>query len=146
MNPQPSNRRDPILVVLISGLLMFAGAFGLVACTATNAGQSGTIQTTTTTVPAMTFEQCQESGKYDGGQYAVEYDHGVCTVQRPAATTSTTRKPLASTSTTQKPTVENVSYANCAAVRAAGKAPLHASDPGYSPTLDRDHDGTACDS
>lgn len=38
-----------------------------------------------------------------------------------------------------------VSYANCAAVRAAGKAPLHAGDPGYAAKLDRDGDGIACE-
>ncbi|PAU67778.1 calcium-binding protein [Bifidobacterium italicum] len=40
---------------------------------------------------------------------------------------------------------ENVYYKNCAAVRAAGKAPLHRGDPGYAPKLDRDGDGIACE-
>lgn len=35
-------------------------------------------------------------------------------------------------------------YADCEAVRAAGKAPLHKGDPGYSKKLDRDGDGVAC--
>lgn len=39
----------------------------------------------------------------------------------------------------------SVYYANCAAVRAAGKAPLYAGQPGYSTKLDRDHDGVACE-
>lgn len=38
-----------------------------------------------------------------------------------------------------------VSYANCAAVRAAGAAPIHSGDPGYSTDLDRDEDGIACE-
>jgi DNA polymerase III sliding clamp (beta) subunit (PCNA family) len=38
-----------------------------------------------------------------------------------------------------------VTYANCAAVRAAGKAPLRRGDPGYSSALDRDGDGIACE-
>ncbi|WP_307794476.1 GmrSD restriction endonuclease domain-containing protein [Arthrobacter cavernae] len=38
-----------------------------------------------------------------------------------------------------------VHYANCAAVRAAGAAPLHAGQPGYSRSLDRDGDGIACE-
>ncbi|WP_235933831.1 excalibur calcium-binding domain-containing protein [Agromyces humi] len=37
------------------------------------------------------------------------------------------------------------SYANCDAVRAAGAAPIHAGDPGYTTKLDRDGDGTACE-
>ncbi|MCU5635586.1 excalibur calcium-binding domain-containing protein [Bacillus cereus] len=36
-------------------------------------------------------------------------------------------------------------YKNCAAVRAAGKAPLHKGQPGYSSHLDRDGDGIACE-
>ncbi|MEV5592939.1 excalibur calcium-binding domain-containing protein [Streptomyces sp. NPDC052496] len=40
----------------------------------------------------------------------------------------------------------DVRYANCAAVRAAGAAPLHAGDPGYGRHLDRDGDGVACES
>ncbi|WP_434742720.1 excalibur calcium-binding domain-containing protein [Micromonospora sp. SH-82] len=39
----------------------------------------------------------------------------------------------------------NVYYANCTAVRAAGKAPIRRGDPGYSRRLDRDGDGIACE-
>ncbi len=35
---------------------------------------------------------------------------------------------------------------NCDAARAAGVAPIQAGEPGYRPGLDRDGDGTACDS
>lgn len=40
----------------------------------------------------------------------------------------------------------NVEYASCAAAKAAGAAPLRKGDPGYSPRLDRDGDGIACES
>ena len=40
---------------------------------------------------------------------------------------------------------EPVSYANCAAARAAGAAPLTTDDPGYAAHLDRDDDGVACE-
>ena len=48
---------------------------------------------------------------------------------------------------TLPPTVQapSVSYANCAAVRAAGAAPIYAGQPGYSSKLDRDGDGVACE-
>ncbi|KFI68242.1 Excalibur (extracellular calcium-binding region) domain containing protein [Bifidobacterium magnum] len=36
-------------------------------------------------------------------------------------------------------------YKNCSAVRAAGKAPLYAGQPGYGRHLDRDGDGIACE-
>lgn len=57
-----------------------------------------------------------------------------------AATTSTT----ASAPAAGAQTVADISYPNCDAVRAAGKAPLHRGDPGYSTKLDRDGDGVAC--
>lgn len=36
-------------------------------------------------------------------------------------------------------------YANCAAARRAGAAPLHLGEPGYRDGLDRDRDGVACE-
>jgi hypothetical protein len=36
-------------------------------------------------------------------------------------------------------------YQNCDAVRAAGAAPIHVGDPGYSRKLDRDGDGVGCE-
>ncbi|MGJ1749459.1 excalibur calcium-binding domain-containing protein [Clavibacter sepedonicus] len=39
----------------------------------------------------------------------------------------------------------NVFYANCDAVKRAGKAPLYAGQPGYSFDLDGDRDGVACE-
>lgn len=36
-------------------------------------------------------------------------------------------------------------FRNCAAARAAGKAPLRLGDPGYRKPLDRDGDGVACE-
>jgi hypothetical protein len=38
----------------------------------------------------------------------------------------------------------SVYYKNCAAVRAAGKAPIRSGDPGYRPGLDSDGDGQGC--
>ena len=39
----------------------------------------------------------------------------------------------------------SVYYANCTAARAAGAAPVHIGDPGYSTRLDRDGDGIGCE-
>ena len=39
----------------------------------------------------------------------------------------------------------NVYYANCAAARAAGAAPVRRGQPGYSSPLDRDNDGIGCE-
>nr|WP_308205649.1 excalibur calcium-binding domain-containing protein [Frankia sp. AiPs1] len=40
---------------------------------------------------------------------------------------------------------QQVVYVNCAAARAAGAAPLRRGEAGYSPDLDRDGDGIACE-
>lgn len=39
----------------------------------------------------------------------------------------------------------NIYYANCAAARAAGNAPVRSGDPGYGRHLDRDGDGEGCE-
>ena len=58
-------------------------------------------------------------------------------VPTPAATTSP-RPPAA-------PVRTSAPYASCAAARAAGAAPLHRGDPGWSDALDGDGDGVACE-
>lgn len=54
-----------------------------------------------------------------------------------------TRHVVAPPATTQA--APEAYYANCAAARAAGAAPIHQGDPGYSSKLDRDGDGIACE-
>ena len=63
---------------------------------------------------------------------------------QPSTPKSTTPRP---TDPTSAPTTTStaVVYQNCAEVRAAGKAPLHRGDPGYSAELDNNGDGTACE-
>ena len=122
--------RLALIPLTVLGLL-FGGA-----CSSTpEPDQKGVVTTTTggATTSTMSFAECQASGEYPGGRYAVEYDNGVCTVQKPAAVPTTVT------------TADEVSYANCDQVRAAGKAPLRKGDPGYSTQLDRDGDGVACD-
>jgi hypothetical protein len=36
-------------------------------------------------------------------------------------------------------------FSNCDAARAVGRAPLRQGEPGYSPHLDKDGDGIACE-
>ena len=68
------------------------------------------------------------------------------TTDAPAPTTTTVNR---TTPPPPAPTSEQhddaVSYKNCDAVRAAGKAPLLRGQPGYSSKLDRDGDGVACE-
>ena len=75
--------------------------------------------------------------------------------QQPQSPTPTpTRAPTPTPTRTESvPTTEPtapeattaVVYQNCGEVRAAGRAPLHRGDPGYSSALDRNGDGVACD-
>lgn len=62
-----------------------------------------------------------------------------------ASAATTPRTTSAAAPATRAPSAETTTYANCAAVRAAGAAPLHRGDPGYSTRLDRDGDGVACE-
>jgi hypothetical protein len=55
------------------------------------------------------------------------------------------QRPVASPQTLAGRRDAAVSYRNCDAARAAGKAPILLGEPGYSPRLDRDGDGVACE-
>ncbi|MDL2343454.1 excalibur calcium-binding domain-containing protein [Deinococcus sp. MIMF12] len=72
-----------------------------------------------------------------GGRYAITTERG-----RGPATAPTSRPPDAPA---PSPSAPPASYPNCAAVRAAGKAPLLRGQPGYRAGLDRDGDGVACE-
>lgn len=54
------------------------------------------------------------------------------------------RAPAQSSSSQRVPT-RGGAYANCAAARAAGAAPVRRGEPGYGPHLDRDNDGVGCE-
>ncbi|MDQ6658908.1 MAG: excalibur calcium-binding domain-containing protein [Actinomycetota bacterium] len=70
-------------------------------------------------------------------------------IQRPAATRRSPQRlgpaEPTTTTTTATPATSEVYYQNCSTVRAAGKAPLSAGQPGYRTALDRDRDGIACE-
>jgi endonuclease YncB( thermonuclease family) len=57
----------------------------------------------------------------------------------------TVQQPVAPQPTAKPDPPSSVSYKNCAAVKAAGAAPLYAGQPGYGSHLDRDGDGVACE-
>jgi len=54
--------------------------------------------------------------------------------------------PAVSRSPQERATIEqSVTYSGCNEVRAAGKAPLYAGQPGYREDMDGDGDGVACE-
>jgi Excalibur calcium-binding domain len=63
---------------------------------------------------------------------------------KPAVRKPVVRKPAPKPVVTP-PKTGSGSYANCTEARAAGVTPLHRGQPGYSPALDRDGDGVACE-
>ncbi|AFD27659.1 Metallo-beta-lactamase superfamily hydrolase (plasmid) [Deinococcus gobiensis I-0] len=93
--------------------------------------QMGTV--TITVQPSGAYTITTEKGRSAQGQAT---GAGVSPAPRPA---SMVPSPPASA------VPSSVNYANCAAVRAAGKSPLLRGQPGYSTKLDRDGDGRACE-
>lgn len=68
---------------------------------------------------------------------------------RPSATTVPTteapQEPPPGTTTTTAPSAPPAPFSSCAEARDAGAAPMTEGDPGYSPNLDADGDGIACE-
>ena len=62
-----------------------------------------------------------------------------------SSTTGTRSSFNNTTPSTQSKRSDKTYYPNCAAVRAAGVAPLRRGEPGYASHLDRDNDGVACE-
>lgn len=62
----------------------------------------------------------------------------------PAAAANAANIPPAGPNQTSHDVEQSTNYANCAEVRAAGKAPLYAGQPGYRAELDPDGTGLAC--
>ncbi|AZI44375.1 MBL fold metallo-hydrolase (plasmid) [Deinococcus psychrotolerans] len=77
-----------------------------------------------------------------GGQYTIKTERGKST---PTPTTQPRSQSTPLVIPATPPAGVNVSYANCTAVRAAGKAPIRVGEPGYSRKLDRDGDGIGCE-
>ncbi|MCZ2815472.1 GmrSD restriction endonuclease domain-containing protein [Modestobacter sp. VKM Ac-2984] len=94
---------------------------------------------------------------YVARQVAVKADHGlwVTPAERDAIAGVLDSCPGEPVPTSSAPAPETVApppadpatapFANCDAARAAGAAPLHRGDPGWSDAMDGDGDGTACE-
>ena len=63
----------------------------------------------------------------------------------PVTTTPAINAPATATPAPPTPPPAAVVYKNCAAVRAAGAAPIHAGDPGWQTKFDADGDGVGCE-
>ena len=70
-------------------------------------------------------------------------NYGNPATTRPQPRTTTPKAPTTTKPKTTAPA--NIYYKNCAAVKAAGKAPIRRGQPGYGSHLDRDGDGVGCE-
>jgi outer membrane biosynthesis protein TonB len=127
------------------------------ACGATTTENQAASETTvTTTVTATPATKAAKPAPLVSIPAKKPTATAVPTVKPPKKLTvpKPTRKPTAHRTTTKpkpKPrptatkTTASTYYANCSEVRAAGAAPIHRGEPGYSSKLDRDGDGIACE-
>ncbi|BDP42604.1 hypothetical protein DAETH_25730 [Deinococcus aetherius] len=81
-----------------------------------------------------------------GGRFAITTEKGgPIPANRPAVGTATPPAPVRPATIPATPAGVGTPYRSCAEARAAGAAPLRRGQPGYSPALDRDDDGVACE-
>lgn len=76
------------------------------------------------------------------GAYSLSTEKGGVAVQSTFPTTAPVRQTVPAQPTAP---VSTILYRNCTQARAAGVTPLLRGQPGYSPKLDRDGDGKACE-
>jgi hypothetical protein len=121
-------------------------ALGLIGGVATAGGEDNgddtprqVVDVIATTVPATTTTVVVEATAPPTTAAPVV----ATTAAPPPTATPTTRAPLVTSPPTT--TAPSVYYANCAAARADGAAPVHRGDPGYGSHLDRDGDGIGCE-
>ena len=122
---------------------------GLLSSSPTTSSASATPRASATTAPSNTPAPTSNPKPTDTPQLAATAALAAAT-QVPATAIPATPVPATATTKPAPPAVPPtvaavVRYANCAAVRAAGKAPLYRGQPGYSSALDRDRDGIACE-
>ncbi|MCD0155931.1 excalibur calcium-binding domain-containing protein [Deinococcus sp. 6GRE01] len=95
------------------------------------------------TLPPVRGRHLQRRGESGKGLYADTFQNPWDYRKNPS------NPPTAGTAQTNTlppiPATTSITYANCAAVRAARTAPLLRDQPGYAPKLERDDDGVACE-
>lgn len=140
------------IVFLAPLCLIFIGVIGLIV----SGGDANTNPTAATTeqvappakevsAPAEEARKSQPSPEAQPAQQPVEQAPAPVSDPVPAAPAN----PAPPVQQAPAPVVvapdTSVTYAKCDDVRAAGKAPIHRGDPGYSGNLDRDGDGIGCE-
>lgn len=105
-----------------------------------------TAPTTTTVPPTTTVAPPVETVTvYAPAPTTVPYVPAPAAVPTPEPVYTQPAPLVAAVPEVAAPPAASVIYANCAAAKAAGAAPLYIGGPGYQPKLDGDHDGVACE-
>ncbi len=126
-----------VLPVAVSLVMVAGGCSGSTKSLspATTIGPSTTLDSATTTVLPLGSPDSTTAST----PAAPEAPETPTTPTTPAAATGA---PPPSPAAPSAPTSV---YGSCDEVRAAGKAPIRRGDPGFTPSLDRDGDGTGCE-
>ncbi|MBT2214164.1 excalibur calcium-binding domain-containing protein [Actinomadura sp. NEAU-AAG7] len=113
---------------------------------ALDSGDSTTASSTSSTSPSPTTPSTEpdETGTSATPLPTPSVTRSPRRTKRPAVSRKPTPRPRKRT-VRKPPEPAPVYYRNCAAVRAAGKAPIHQGEPGYARHLDRDGDGVGCE-
>lgn len=109
---------------------------------------SSTTKTETVTSTTSTTTSLEPTEELRFGESSEDDDHHYTPAPEPTPeyTPAPTHTPAQVVQQPVAPQAPATYYQNCAAVRAAGAAPLYAGQPGYeAPRLDRDFDGIACE-
>lgn len=92
------------------------------------------------------FKQVETEARNAGkGLWSPSTCNGTTEAAEPTPTPNPTLAPTPAPPQPAPSTGTDTYYSDCAAVREAGKAPIHKGQPGYRTGLDRDGDGIACD-
>ena len=142
--PRSARLATTALVVLI-GLTVVGAAVG---DDRTEARTTGPATTTATTVRPRPFRSEVTAPPTTAAPTTTT---AAPTTTTPTTVAPTTAAPAPTTtwapppSPSEAPAAPAGGYANCAAARAAGAAPVHIGEPGYAPRLDGDGDGVGCE-
>lgn len=166
--PKPAKPRRSWLVTVVSTVAGLASLLAMIAaCSSFAQGvkdgyQSSTTGYTakptppplTTTPPPTSAAVTVAAGARDGGTLGLggSATRPPSTTAKPPATTDPPvlvpeDEPLSAPDPEAEVNAPSVPthFSSCKAAKAAGAAPLHRGEPGYSSRLDRDGDGTACE-
>jgi hypothetical protein len=144
--PEPGGASRPRMGKVKKGVIYTAAGFlGLAVISSFSQGQRTTSASSATPIaPVTSVVTSTVTTPGPTTTVTVTAAPVTVTVTVPAAPLAAGAAPTGNSAPAAAPDAP-ASYANCAAVRAAGKAPILRGQPGYGRHLDRDGDGIGCE-